>query len=455
MKRSLALVVLLSLFVAGLTWTALAGQFVIRTPDTVLWQSSRDAVLVLHNSTDKLVSQIVLDFPGRVKVDRFITNDGVMDLQQQGTHIVLNGALLNNGFVQLRWHPGSIPPLTAVITGDEGTHTVILSDPNKWVTGPTEVEMLNAEALITRSRGGTAKVLTLKFDAPIAHASAIAIGGTIKLTVNNTTVEITGSFPVGTTVDLKWDPATAHLISGDWNDRPLYIAKQSEGITFNMQFTASSTTVTTNTPIHFTAPLTHGVKEYTWDFGDGTMATGASVTHAFTNAGQYLVGLQETEANGEIHLRQRLISVQAGSKLNHVSNNIAPAANPEGPYGPYQLEFEDEQWVSQGDDSGYWVDTYGYTVSFDASASYAPNGRIIKYQWDFGDGQTATTNTPYVTHHYTEITSDYYMEPAKNGNPEENGVIQVPVTLTVTDDQNRTSTSTTYVEFINPMEYGY
>ena len=297
-------------------------------------------------------------------------------------------------------------------------------------------------------------MLTLKFDTPITHASAIGIGGTLKLTVNKDAIEIIGNITVGTTIDLKWEPTTAHLIAGSWNDRPLYIAKQSEGITFNMPLAASST-VMIDTPVHFTAPLTHGVKKYSWNFGDGTMATGANVTHAFTNAGQYLVGLQETEANGEIHLRQRLISVQAGGKLNHVSNNIAPDADPEGPYGPYQLEFENEQWVSQGEESGYWVDTYGYTVGFDASTSYAPNGRIVKYQWNFGDGQTAQTGTPYVSHHYTETISDSYAEATGSSSSDQSGMIRVPVTLTVTDDHNKTSTATTYVEFINPMEYGY
>jgi hypothetical protein len=40
----------------------------------------------------------------------------------------------------------------------------------------------------------------------------------------------------------------------------------------------------------------------------------------------------------------------------------------------------------------------GETVVFDASSSYAPNGQIATYAWDFGDGITATVGTPTISH---------------------------------------------------------
>ena len=36
----------------------------------------------------------------------------------------------------------------------------------------------------------------------------------------------------------------------------------------------------------------------------------------------------------------------------------------------------------------------GEAVAFDASSSYAPNGQIATYAWDFGDGIIATVTTP-------------------------------------------------------------
>ncbi|HRD56145.1 MAG TPA: PKD domain-containing protein, partial [Parachlamydiaceae bacterium] len=65
----------------------------------------------------------------------------------------------------------------------------------------------------------------------------------------------------------------------------------------------------------------------------------------------------------------------------------------------------------------------GVTTSFDASSSISPIGTIASYTWDFGDGQTATTTSPFIDHFYTMP-----------------GVYQV--TLTVT---NSAGTSTTKV----------
>ena len=37
----------------------------------------------------------------------------------------------------------------------------------------------------------------------------------------------------------------------------------------------------------------------------------------------------------------------------------------------------------------------GAYVAFNAGCSYDPNGTIVSYEWDFGDGGTATGPTPY------------------------------------------------------------
>ena len=48
----------------------------------------------------------------------------------------------------------------------------------------------------------------------------------------------------------------------------------------------------------------------------------------------------------------------------------------------------------------------GATVTFDASASTSPTGTIVLYSWDFGDGQTASTDSPSITHTYAN-SGDY------------------------------------------------
>ena len=71
------------------------------------------------------------------------------------------------------------------------------------------------------------------------------------------------------------------------------------------------------------------------------------------------------------------------------------------------------------------------TITFDASASYDPDGSIVSYQWDFGDGNITTVTTSIITHAY-EDCGDY------------------TVTLTVTDNEGLTGYISQTVTVINP-----
>lgn len=67
-------------------------------------------------------------------------------------------------------------------------------------------------------------------------------------------------------------------------------------------------------------------------------------------------------------------------------------------------------------------------VSFDASASSSPNGAILSYEWDFGDGESSVGAT--ATHTYTE-----------------KGVYTV--TLVITDSSGKTGARSLSVEAMN------
>ena len=62
-------------------------------------------------------------------------------------------------------------------------------------------------------------------------------------------------------------------------------------------------------------------------------------------------------------------------------------------------------------------------ITFDASASTDPDGSIVSYEWDFGDGNITSTTEEKINHSYSEAGS--YM-----------------VKLTVTDDDGVTSSTT-------------
>jgi len=67
------------------------------------------------------------------------------------------------------------------------------------------------------------------------------------------------------------------------------------------------------------------------------------------------------------------------------------------------------------------------TITFDASASYDPDGSIANYTWEFGDGGIITANAPTITYSYP-VDGNYTVQ------------------LTVTDDEGLTGVSSTIVQ---------
>jgi len=66
------------------------------------------------------------------------------------------------------------------------------------------------------------------------------------------------------------------------------------------------------------------------------------------------------------------------------------------------------------------------SVTFDASSSYDPDGKIMNYEWDFGDGNITNTTHEIINHSYSEA-----------------GIYEV--TLTVTDDKGAKNSTTKMV----------
>ncbi len=131
------------------------------------------------------------------------------------------------------------------------------------------------------------------------------------------------------------------------------------------------------------------IVSYTWDFGDGTTATGQTVTHAYADNGVYTVTLTVKDNNGATDT----------DTITATISNVPPTADAGGPYSGYA----------------------GQEITFTGSAT-DPGDDTLTYTWDFGDGTTATGQT--VTHVY-ETPGEY------------------TVTLTVEDDDGGVGTDTT------------
>jgi len=101
-----------------------------------------------------------------------------------------------------------------------------------------------------------------------------------------------------------------------------------------------------------------GIANYTWQFGDGTTATGVSPTHTYADPGTYTAALTVEDEAGTAATDEVRLTVE------DVTTPTARA----------------------GDDRTATVDT---AVSFDGSAS-TDNAGIESYAWTFGDGSSAT-----------------------------------------------------------------
>lgn len=138
------------------------------------------------------------------------------------------------------------------------------------------------------------------------------------------------------------------------------------------------------------------VVHYSWDFGDGTQASGALVSHIYMHSGGYVAHLIVTDDSGASNSTAVNVSVQ---------NRLPEAALVGGNASQFA----------------------GDPLMFDGSRSTDSDGRIVLYSWDFGDGKTE--NGSLISHIY-DLPGTY------------------DVKLTVTDDSGGSTTANMTVVII-------
>ncbi len=136
-------------------------------------------------------------------------------------------------------------------------------------------------------------------------------------------------------------------------------------------------TVNTGTQVQFSATATNAVGTviYRWDFeSDGTYdAQGQTVTHTYTTPGTYTVTLQGIDSQGHIATDTLTVNV-----IGSTPTNQPPTV-----------------WI--GTDGNVNSGPAPLTIKF-LSHAEDPDGTIVNYIWNFGDGQTS--NEQFPTHTY-------------------------------------------------------
>lgn len=224
------------------------------------------------------------------------------------------------------------------------------------------------------------------------------------------------------------------------------VAKELEVAAPNQEPIASFTSTVEGRSVKFdaaaSADLDGSISEYAWDFGDGTTGTGAGPQHAYSADGVYAITLTVTDDDGAAAVSGTEVSVAnqapSASFTSTVENlkavfDATTSADSDGEIVRYEWNFGDggtangsqteHQYANEGtydvvltvgDIDGakesvtqqvnvsapnavpasvFSSEAAGLTVAVDGTRSLDPDGTIVTYTWDFGDGSTATGAT--------------------------------------------------------------
>jgi PKD repeat protein len=116
------------------------------------------------------------------------------------------------------------------------------------------------------------------------------------------------------------------------------------------------------------------IVEYKWDFdGDGTFDdSGEKVTYVYKKDGVFNATLTVVDANNLESKATQVVKVGAQPLQAKITANPVEGVAP-------------------------------LTVIFDATGSSYPNGKIVSYEWDFGDGGDKQIGVGQITYKYTKI----------------------------------------------------
>jgi PKD repeat protein len=119
------------------------------------------------------------------------------------------------------------------------------------------------------------------------------------------------------------------------------------------------------------------IVSYAWNFGDSVSSTEMNPSHTYAAAGNYTVSLTVTDNQGLTGTAMTAVTI--GS----VVSQQAPVAQVNGPYSGSVM----------------------VSVNFSGNGSVDPDGTIVSYEWDFGDGETIFDSSDSASHVYSQSGS--------------------------------------------------
>jgi PKD repeat protein len=134
-------------------------------------------------------------------------------------------------------------------------------------------------------------------------------------------------------------------------------------------FVASPDPAASGAPVGFNASTSHdfnsgaSIAVYSWSFGDGSVGSGVSPTHTYARPGTYTVTLAVRDSFG---LVSAPVSQQVTVDEAPSARLAATSRDPEA----------------------------GLPVSFSGARSSDPDGSIVSYRWQFGDGRSGSGVSP-------------------------------------------------------------
>ena len=143
------------------------------------------------------------------------------------------------------------------------------------------------------------------------------------------------------------------------------------------------------------------IRRYEWDFGDGSRGVGGEIAHTYSRGGTFTATLTVTDRRGATASASVEMVVRASNALPVAAFSVYPS-----PAYP------------------------GQGIQFGAGASYDPDGEIVSYAWNYGDG---TSGSGRLTTHQYSLQGTYHvvLTVRDNDGGERTATAELRITMTI------------------------